>query len=134
MISLLFPPSSASPFKATDSDFEGFDGEQRPPSSGGARSAADKELALLEHRLSGQVKGATMVSGPMMPSQICCVFSRWREGTVGRVLYPWRRDIVRFSSSWTETQLSFGDGLFPHALLSLFEFPCHFLVILRLRS
>ncbi|CAM9620253.1 unnamed protein product, partial [Scytosiphon promiscuus] len=47
--------------ETTDSDFEGFDGEHRPPSSGGARSAADKELALLEHRLSGQIKGATMV-------------------------------------------------------------------------
>lgn len=45
-----------------DSDFEGFDGEHRPPSSGGARSEADKALALLEHRLSGQVKGGTMVS------------------------------------------------------------------------
>lgn len=44
-----------------DSDFEGFDGEHRPPNSGGARSAADKEVALLEHRLSGQIKGATMV-------------------------------------------------------------------------
>lgn len=64
--------SSSSPFKTPDSDFEGFDGEQRPPSSGGARSAADKELALLEHRLSGQVKGATMVRE--------CVLSGWREG------------------------------------------------------
>eukprot|EP00752_Nemacystus_decipiens_P001235 g1234.t1 len=44
-----------------DSDFEGFDGEHPPPSGGGTRSAADKELALLEHRLSGQIKGATMV-------------------------------------------------------------------------
>ncbi|CAM9653429.1 unnamed protein product, partial [Hapterophycus canaliculatus] len=47
--------------ETTDSDFEGFDGEHRPPSSGGVRSAADKEVALLEHRLSGQIKGATMV-------------------------------------------------------------------------
>lgn len=45
-----------------DSDFEGFDGEHRPPSAGGVRSEADKEIALLEHRLSGQVKGGTMVS------------------------------------------------------------------------
>ena len=49
-----------------DSDFEGFDGEHRPPSAGGARSDADKELALLEHRLSGQVKGATMASEESM--------------------------------------------------------------------
>ncbi|CAB1096071.1 unnamed protein product [Ectocarpus sp. CCAP 1310/34] len=45
-----------------DSDFEGFDGEHPPPRAGGARTAADKEVALLEHRLSGQIKGATMVS------------------------------------------------------------------------
>lgn len=45
-----------------DSDFEGFDGEHRPPNTGGARSEADKAVALLEHRLSGQVKGGTMVS------------------------------------------------------------------------
>ncbi|CAN0489282.1 unnamed protein product [Ectocarpus sp. 12 AP-2014] len=44
-----------------DSDFEGFDGEHPPPRAGGARTAADKEVALLEHRLSGQIKGATMV-------------------------------------------------------------------------
>lgn len=62
-----------------DSDFEGFDGEHRPPSSGGARSEADKALALLEHRLSGQVKGGTMVSQVMFARErsssfVPCVF------------------------------------------------------------
>lgn len=56
-----FKPRERHP-QTPDSDFEGFDGEHRPPNAGGTRSAADKEVALLEHRLSGQIKGATMVS------------------------------------------------------------------------
>ena len=62
---IISPPprfAHASAWQTPDSDFEGFDGEHRPHSTGGARSTADKELALLEHRLSGQIKGATMVS------------------------------------------------------------------------
>lgn len=61
-ISLPLLSSTVITTQTPDSDFEGFDGEHRPPSGGGARSEADKALALLEHRLSGQVKGGTMVS------------------------------------------------------------------------
>ncbi|CAN0091116.1 unnamed protein product [Discosporangium mesarthrocarpum] len=49
--------------KTPDSDFEGFDGEMPGMMQrlGGERTEADKQMALLEHRLNGQVKGSTMV-------------------------------------------------------------------------
>lgn len=84
----LFNPSPplVSP-QTTDSDFEGFDGEHPPVSGGGTRSAADKEVALIEHRLSGQIKGATMVSLPLLflfCGGYVCTFSGFSSGSPGR--------------------------------------------------
>lgn len=88
--SFLSRPLHATERQTPDSDFEGFDGEHRPPSAGGTRSEAEKEVALLEHRLSGQVKGGTMVRASFFLFFFWCGRALFSFFLLRNIIFCWK--------------------------------------------